>query len=57
MLLCKMSKYQVTRNCIAIVIIHINTYLIILELIKRELQCPDLNNNERIKLRLTYIEF
>jgi len=36
---------------------HINTYLIILGLVERELQCPDLDNNERIRLRLAHIEF
>ena len=57
MLLRKISKYRVARNRLAIAIIHINTYLTILELIERELQWLDFNNNERIKLRLAHLEF
>ena len=57
MLLCKMLRYQVARNKIATAIIHIDAYLIILELIERELQRLDLDNNKRIRLRLTHIEF
>ena len=52
-----MLKYQVARNRVAIIIIYINTYLMILGLIERELQWPNLDNNERIRLRLAYIEF
>ncbi len=52
-----MPRYRIARNRIAIVIIHVNTYLIILELIEWELQCSDLDYNERIRLRLVYLEF
>ena len=51
-----MPKYWVARNRLAI-IIYVNAYLTILDLIERELQCPDLDNNERIRLRLAYLEF
>ena len=51
MLLRKMSRYQVARNRVTTAIIHVDAYLTILELIKRELQHPDLDNNERIRLR------
>ena len=57
MLLRKVSRYQVARNKLATVIIHIDAYLVILELIKRELQYLDLDNNERIRLRLAHLEF
>ncbi len=52
-----MPKYQVVENRVATVIIYIDVYFMILELIKKELQCPDLENNERIRLRLAHIEF
>ncbi len=57
MLLHKMSRYWVTENRVTTAIIHINAYLMILGLIERELQHPDLENNKRIRLRLAYIEF
>ena len=52
-----MPRYRVVGNRLATAIIHINAYLIILGLIERELQRPDLNNNERTRLRLAHIEF
>jgi len=52
-----MPKYQVIENRLAIAIIHIDAYLMILRLIEKELQRLDIDNNERIKLRLAYIEF
>ncbi len=52
-----MFRYQVAGNRVATAIIHIDAYLMILGLIKRELQCSDLDNNERIRLRLAHIEF
>ena len=52
-----MPKYQVVENRVATVIIYIDVYFMILELIKKELQCPDLENNERIRLRLAHLEF
>ncbi len=52
-----MPRYRVAKNYIVIAIIHINIYLTILGLIERELQCPDLDNNERIRLKLAHIEF
>ena len=52
-----MPRYQVVRNRLATAIIHINTYLTILGLIKRELQCSDLDSAERIRLRSAYLEF
>ncbi len=57
MLLCKMSRYWIAGNKVAIVIIHIDAYLTILGLIEKELQCSDFDNNKRIRLRLTYIKF
>ena len=53
----KMPKYRVARNRLATAVIHVNTYLTILGLIKRELQRSDLDNNERIRLRSTHLEF
>ncbi len=52
-----MPRYQIIENRLATAIIHIDAYLMILGLIERELQCSDLNNNERIRLRLIHIEF
>ncbi len=52
-----MPRYRVARNRLAIAIIHIDTYLMILGLIERELQCSDIDNNERVRLRVVYIEF
>ncbi len=52
-----MPRYRVARDRLAIAVIHVNTYLTILELIERELQCPDLNSNERIRLRAAHLEF
>jgi len=52
-----MLRYRVARNRLATVVIHVNTYLTILGLIERELQRPDINNNERIRLRSTHLEF
>ena len=52
-----MPRYRVARNRLAIAVIHVNTYLTILGLIERELQRPDLNSNERIKLKSAYLEF
>ena len=52
-----MLRYRVAKNRVVIVIIHINAYFMILELIERELQRPDLDNDERIRLRLVHIEF
>ena len=52
-----MPRYRVTRNRLATAVIHVNTYLTILGLIERELQCPDLDNNERIRLRAAHLEF
>ncbi len=57
MLLRKVPRYQVVRNKLATAIIHIDAYLVILELIERKLQCLDLNNNERIRLKLAHLEF
>ena len=57
MLLRKMPRYQVAKNRLATVIIHINTYLMILGLIERELQRSDLDNNKRIRLRLAHLKF
>ncbi len=52
-----MPRYRVARNRLATAVIHVNTYLMILELIEKELQRPDLNSNERIRLRSAYLEF
>ena len=52
-----MPRYRVARNRLATAVIHVNTYLTILGIIERELQCPDLDNNERIRLKLAHIEF
>jgi len=52
-----MPRYQVARNRLVTAVIHVNTYLTILGLIERELQCPDLDNNERIRLRAIHLEF
>ncbi len=52
-----MPRYRVARNRLATAVIHVNTYLTILELIERELQRSDLNNNERIRLRAAHLEF
>ncbi len=52
-----MFKYQVTGNRIAIVTIYIDIYMIILDLIKRELQCLDFDNNKKIRLKLIHIKF
>ena len=52
-----MPRYRVARNRLATTVIHINSYLTILGLIERELQRPDLNNNERIRLRSAHLEF
>jgi len=52
-----MPRYRVTRNRLAIAVIHINTYLTILGLIERELQRPNLESNERIRLRSAHLEF
>ncbi len=52
-----MHRYQVAGNRVAIAIIYIDTYLMILGLIERELQWPNIDNNERIRLRLAHIEF
>ncbi len=57
MLLHKMHRYRVVRNKLVTAIIHIDAYLMILGLIKRELQCLDLDNNKKIRLRLAYLEF
>ncbi len=53
----KMPKYRVARNRLATAVIHVDTYLTILGLIERELQRPDLDNNERIRLRSAHLEF
>ncbi len=52
-----MLRYRVVRNRVAIAIIHVDTYMTILDLVKRKLQRPDLNNNERIRLRLAHLKF
>ena len=52
-----MPRYQVTRNRLATTVIHVNIYLMILGLIERELQRPDLDNNERVRLRSAHLEF
>ena len=52
-----MPRYRVARNSLATAVIHVNTYLIILGLIKRELQRPDLKSNERVSLRSAHLEF
>ena len=52
-----MPRYRVVRNRLTMAVIHINTYLTILGLIERELQRPDLDSNERIRLRSTHLEF
>ena len=52
-----MFRYQVIENHIAIVIIYIDTYIIVLDLIKRELQCLDFDNNKKIRLKLIHIKF
>ncbi len=52
-----MPRYQVARNRLATVVIHVNTYLTILGLIERELQHPDLDSNKRIRLRSAHLEF
>ena len=52
-----MPRYRVARNRLTIAVIYINTYLTILELIERELQRPDLDNNERTRLRSAHLEF
>ena len=52
-----MLRYRVARNRLAIVVIHVNTYLTILGLIEKELQHSDLDSNERIRLRSAYLEF
>src|SRR6266511_5044900 len=53
----EMPRYRVARNRLATAVIHVNTYLTILGLIERELQNPDLDSNERIRLRSAYLEF
>ncbi len=45
------------ENWVTIAIIYVDAYLIILGLIKRELQYSDFDNNKRIRLRLAYIKF
>ena len=52
-----MPRYRVARNRLATAVIHVNTYLMILGLIERELQRPDLESNERIRLRSAHLEF
>ncbi len=52
-----MPRYRVVRNRLATAVIHVNTYLMILGLIKRKLQHLDLNSNERIRLRSAHLEF
>ena len=52
-----MPRYQVARNRLATAVIHVNTYLTILGLIEKELQRPDLDSNERIRLRSAHLEF
>ena len=52
-----MPRYRIAENRVAIAIIYVNTYLMILGLIKRELQLSNFNNNKRIRLRLAHIEF
>ena len=52
-----MPRYQVARNRLATVVIHVNTYLTILGLIERELQRLELDSNERIRLRIAHLEF
>ncbi len=52
-----MPRYRIAENRVAIAIIYVNTYLMILGLIKRELQRSNFNNNKRIRLRLAHIEF
>ena len=52
-----MSRYRVARNRLATAVIHVNIYLMILGLIERELQQPDLESNERIRLRSAHLEF
>jgi len=47
-----MSRYRVVENRVAIAIIHVDAYFMILGLIERELQYLDLDNNEKIRLRL-----
>ncbi len=51
-----MPRYRVARNRLATAVIHVNTYLTILGLIERELQYPELDNNERVRLRLAHLE-
>jgi len=46
-----MPRYRVVRNRVAMAIIHVNTYFMILGLIEKELQNPDLNYNERITVK------
>ena len=52
-----MPRYRVARNRLATAVIHVNTYLMILGLIERELQHPDLESNKRIRLRSAHLEF
>ncbi len=52
-----MPRYRVARNRLATAVIHVNTYLTILGLIERELQNPNLENNERIRLKSAHLEF
>ena len=52
-----MLRYRVARNRLATMVIHVNNYLTILELIERELQYSNLNSDERIRLRSAHLEF
>ncbi len=57
MLIHIMPRYRVVGNRIAIIIIHVKSYLTILGLIERELVNLNLTPNQRIQLRLAYIKF
>ncbi len=52
-----MPRYRVIRNWIAAAIIHIESYLIILGLIKQELAKPDITLERLVEIRRVHLEF
>ena len=52
-----MPRYRVAGKRVANTIIHVNSYYTILRLIERELANPELSLEERVQIRLAYIEF
>ena len=52
-----MPRYRVVRNWVAAAIIHIESYLTILELIEQKLANPDITLECLVEIRRAHLEF